>query len=123
MWGNRQEGRGPTLRGLWALPFSWFISCAVRVYMYIAHRADASVSLPCREKARFRQPAESFCLTDKKERSCQIKPSKPESKPRKTRTKPSKPESKPSKPENKHRKMQIKPSKLESKPSKQLSKL
>jgi hypothetical protein len=52
---------------------------------------------------------QSFCLTDKKERSCQIKPSKPESKP--------------SKLESKHRKMQIKPSKLESKSSKQLSKL
>ena len=84
--------------------------------MYITHRADASVSLPCREKARFRQTAESFCLTAKKERSCQIKPSKPESKHRKTRTKPSKPESKLSK-------LESKLSKLESKPSKQLSKL
>ena len=77
--------------------------------MYIAHRADASVSLPCREKARFRQTAESFCLTAKKERSRQIKPSKPESKHRKMQIKPSKLESK--------------LSKLESKPSKQLSKL
>src|SRR5215218_4830371 len=44
------------------------MSCAVRVYMYIAYRADASVSLPCREKARFRQTAETLSYGQKGEK-------------------------------------------------------
>jgi bifunctional DNA-binding transcriptional regulator/antitoxin component of YhaV-PrlF toxin-antitoxin module len=61
--------------------------------MYIAHRAGASVSLACREKLGL-DKRQKLCLTDKKERSCQIKPSKPESKRRKTQSRPSRPESK-----------------------------